>query len=153
MNQHFLYKVNLQTLMGVELNKHTHPSILSCKLLLKMFVKHHLKSFASLNPLNICFEMFKHVLKIFYIFQVLLDSLFNVLEFDNAMVYDNVSYCFACLNVWLIICEAMTSYVKFWCCYGLSNILGFNHIPTLSKLESSELPYPTYLVWPYFEPK
>jgi len=46
-------------------------------------------------------------------------ALFNMLECDNGMVYDNVLCCFACLNVWLIICEAIASYVKFCCCCEL----------------------------------
>jgi hypothetical protein len=45
--------------------------------------------------------------------------LFNMLECDYGMVYDNVSCCFTYLNVLLSICKTMTSYVKFWCCCGL----------------------------------
>jgi hypothetical protein len=67
----------------MELNEHTPSlSILSFKLLLKIIVKHPLKSLASLKSIEFCWI-----------------ALFIVLECDKGMVYDNVLCCFACLNV------------------------------------------------------
>jgi len=40
----------------------TPPFILSLKLLLIMFVMHHLKSFVSLKAMILFFEMFRHAL-------------------------------------------------------------------------------------------
>ena len=57
--------------------------------------------------------MLKHALKIVCIVQFCLIALFNMLECDYGMVYDNVSCCFTYLNVWLIISKTMTNYVKF----------------------------------------